>query len=98
MNGDPNKTLPMIVKANATQTFGAIPKEKLGDKIARTAIGLLLIGAAAGVRKLVPDAPWYVPIGLLLVGAHIASGELVGKTVKFFVGIGLSVVKREPPA
>ena len=61
-------------------------------------MGLGLIAAAGVVGRFAPGAPWYVPVGLLLVGAHIASGELVGKTVKFFVDLGVGAFKKSKDA
>lgn len=90
-------TLAGTIKVSATRTFGAIPKERLATKIQKTVIGIALIGGAFLIKNVAPDAPWYVPVGLLLVGAHIASGELVGKTVKFFVDLGVNAFKRSGP-
>jgi hypothetical protein len=69
-----------------TNEVKAIPKETLAKKVLKTVSGLLVIGLAILFAKAF-SAPWYVSVGTAMVGAHIISAELVGKSVKFMVGV-----------
>lgn len=91
---DPNdQTIAGRVKTVATQRFTAIPPEKPGDKIKRTASGLVVIGLAVAVNQFAPAAPWYVPVGLAVVGANVISGELVSASFKTLADIAVKIIR-----
>lgn len=59
----------------------AIPKDRLADKLKKTALGVFI--AALGIVCTAKfAAPWYVAVGGGLLGATIWSGELVVAPLK----------------
>jgi len=58
-----------------------IPPSKLWGKVKKTLIGGgMVVGAWALIRYGV--GPWWVGFLVGVVGAHIASGELIGRTIR----------------
>ena len=84
-----NKQHTQKVKAQ----FAAIPSERLLVKVKRTLVGLLFIAAAGWGAYM--QWPWYVVAGLLVVGAHIISAELVQGAVKFAVATAKDLLSRK---
>lgn len=75
-----------------TQRVRAIPRHALARKLTRTLTGLAFVGAAGAVLRWLPAAPWWVALGLFGVGAHIVSGELVERTLQYFLALAKDVV------
>jgi hypothetical protein len=70
----------------------AIPKDRLADKIRKTALGVFI--AALGITMTAKyAAPWYVAAGGGLLGATIWSGELVVAPIKL-LGAALADIWR----
>ena len=73
----------MTHTAKVRAEMQAIPGEKMWAKVRRTILGALFVLAAGWGGY--AGWPWYVVAGLLAVGAHIISAELVQAAVKFAV-------------
>lgn len=67
--------------------FKKIPPEKRADKIKKTGWGIVAILAAIAVKKFIPEAPWWVPVGLLCIGLLTASGEVLFYPAKRLVAL-----------
>lgn len=75
-----------------TAELRAIPKERLGAKIARSAFGLLFVaGAVLAAWKL--NWSWFVVVPLAMFGAHIMSAELTKAGVRFVVAAVKDMLK-----
>lgn len=67
--------------------FKEIPAEKRAGKIKSTLWGLVAILAAVAVKRFVPEAPWWVSVGLLCLGLLTASGEVLFYPAKRLVAM-----------
>lgn len=71
-----------MTKTNATlNAIRAIPPEKLGTKLKKTAVGVIVAGGSVAATKWL-GAPWYIAVGGGLLGATIWSGEIVTAPLK----------------
>jgi hypothetical protein len=71
----------------------AIPKEKLGDKLRKTALGIG-IAALSIVAVAQWGAPWWAGLGGGLLGATIWSGELVLTPVKLLGAVLVDLYRK----
>lgn len=74
----------MTHREHATRRIRAIPRERLARKIARTGLGVAVVGAALLAGR--EGWPWYAVLALGGVGFHIISAELVEGAVRWAVG------------
>lgn len=62
-----------------------VPPERFGVMLQKTILGLLLAGLGVG-GMLWLDMNHYLSVGLVAVGAHIWSGQIVTGTLKALLG------------